>query len=508
MKKNVLLRCCLVLIIISAFAIRYRGVTFGFPLIIHADEPKLLYGGINIIKTKDLNPHSFLYPSLYLYMQTGLYLATLKIGGLAETSQGITHTDVIRLCFWGRMLTIVLSVGTIYLTYLIGRRLFNKTTAIIAALFTSFSCLHVFNSYSITVDSPMAFWVTFAFFISVLSYLNGPKLRYYLLNGILVGLAVGTKYTAFLCVVPMIFVHLHHVSFSPRKMVDKKILLGLLVIPVAFIFTTPFSIIDYKTFVGFLKYQHEAYLGHYGAESDVVSYVPYFISLLNKYGIIPWIFTGLGILLLLLKDKRKAFLLISFPLSYYLFLGTHRVYFDRNMVTMIPFLALFGGYCVSAIIGYLKRDDIKAYLKKFRYLICVLIIILASFGIYQQAHKALTHVRIITLPNTRWVSMVWVEKNIPRGSKIVREEYTPPISGRNYRVKFAGFLGTSEQNFDGFDYIVASSGSYGRFITNEKKYPEQAQKYKEIFSKYKLIKEFSADNKEMSGPVIRIYKTR
>ena len=490
-----------------AFIIRYAGIKFGFPLITHPDEPKIVNSAINMLQTGVLNPHFFKYPSLFIYMQAIVYLVIFSIGKLIGIFQNFSDIEITTLYFYGRMLTIILSIVTIYLTYLIGCLLFNKMSAIVSSLFISFSYLHIINSVTITVDSPMAFWVILSCFISVLNYTHGPKLKYYLLNGIFIGFAIGTKYTAFLCALPMIYVHLHHVSFSPRKMIDGRLFLGLFLIPIAFILTTPFSIIDYKSFSNALLYEARHYtMGHPGCESGTNSYGFYLASLVSKYGIIPLIVTSIGILFLWIKGKSKAVFLMCFPLFYYLFVGRYRVHFDRNMVVLIPFLALFGGYGVSMVIDYLKKGRLVSNLKIYRYSIYVLLIVLLGVGIYGQAYKALTHIQRIRLPDTRWVSKIWIERNIPHGSKIGREHYTPPIESQNYRVTYLGYFGLITKRLNNFDYIIASSDDYARFVTNEKRYPSQAQKYKEIFSKYELIKEFTPDKKKMTGPVIRIYK--
>jgi hypothetical protein len=292
-------------------------------------------------------------------------------------------------------------------------------------------------------------------------------------------------------------------------MVDKKILLGLLMIPVAFALSTPFAILDYKTFIEYLEYQRKVYrFGHYGAESDVVSYGCYFMSLVTKYGVIQLILTGLGVLFLWVRDKSKTIFLICFPLSYFLFMGAYKVYFDRNIVVLIPFLALLGGYAFSTTLDYLKKDEVRKKIKKCRYLAYILLIILTGLGVYQQSYKALMHIRKITLPDTRWVSKIWVEKNIPRGSTIGREEYTPPVKSRYHRIVYLGFLALTKYKVDQFDYIVLSSYAYDRFLTDEERYPRHAQKYKDFFSEYELIKEFIPDNKNIGGPVIKIYKIR
>lgn len=41
-KNTVLLYASLTLVIVLAFAIRYRGITFGFPLVTHPDEPRVV----------------------------------------------------------------------------------------------------------------------------------------------------------------------------------------------------------------------------------------------------------------------------------------------------------------------------------------------------------------------------------------------------------------------------------------------------------------------------------
>ena len=102
----------------------------------------------------------FNYPSLYIYMQIVVYVTVFLIGKLRGIFPNFSGLEITTLYFWGRMLTILLSVGTIYLVYLIGSLLFNRMAGIISSLFIAFSYLHIVHSYTITVDSPMAFWVS------------------------------------------------------------------------------------------------------------------------------------------------------------------------------------------------------------------------------------------------------------------------------------------------------------------------------------------------------------
>jgi riboflavin transporter FmnP len=508
-EKKQIFYVCLAAVILSAFLTRYACIRFGFPLITHPDEPEVAEAAINIVRSGDLQPRTFIYPSFYTYLQALAYAGVFAFGKLAGVFQNFSDIERTTLYFWGRLLTILLSVGAVYVTYLIGQLLFDKVCGIVSALFTSLSLLHVTNSYTITVDCPMAFWVLVSFFVSALSYVNGPRVKYYLLNGILIGFASGTKYTAIWCIVPMVWAHFHHIPFSLRGLFDKRLLAGLLLIPAAFVATTPFAVICFKTFVFWLRYQGRAYsLPGVGAPSGITSFAFYLRSLVDKFGTVQLAIAAAGIICSRLNDKEKTYFLMSFALPYYLFFGAFPVHFDRNMVVLVPFLALFCGCFFHLFPDCLKKVCRKSVFGKHQHLTYALIIVLGSVGLCDQGRKIFEHIKRMRLPDTRWVSKVWIEQNIPAGSSIGREHYTPPVDTKSYRVSYLGFHGLKNARLDDFDYIIASSGDYERFFRDEKRYPAEVQKYRQIHSKYKLVKEFVPDNKHVTGPVIRIYKIK
>jgi hypothetical protein len=288
------------------------------------------------------------------------------------------------------------------------------------------------------------------------------------------------------------------------KLFDRKLLLGLLSIPAAFILTSPFSILDFNDFAYALAFDRKAYsLGHFGFESDAVSYGYYFGLLMEKYGMIPLIFAGIGMIFSLIRDFRKTVLLLSFPIPYFIFMGAFKVHFDRNMVCLVPYLALMSGYGIFELTECFKNAVPK---KMIKYTLYLLLIISVVSGVYAQAHKVLDYNRLITLPDTRWTSKIWIEENIPPGAIIAREHYTPPVDNKRFKVDDLGFCGLIKTSLDGYDYIIASSSDYSRFFNDEKRYPVQSKKYKEIFSKYELVKEFVPDYIKAGGPRISIYK--
>ena len=242
MNKKILIGI-LIIILAVGFLIRFNGLFFGFPMpqIAHPDEPHLVNRALNIIKTGNLNPNFFNYPSLMIYILSIFYFIIIKFSEIFSV-----HIDFRTFYITGRFITLLFSMGTIFINYKIIKLFFNRITAVIGTIFVTFSFLHVSNSFLITVDSPMAFWVILSFYFSALIYSGKISLKYYILNGIFIGLAVGTKYTAFISFFPFVFAHFHQKKYSFKDILEKKFVIAALIVPIVFILTTPFSLLNFN----------------------------------------------------------------------------------------------------------------------------------------------------------------------------------------------------------------------------------------------------------------------
>ena len=68
------------------------------------------------------------------------------------------------IVYFGRLVSIIFAVLVVYLTYIIGIKLFSKKIALLAAFFTAFSYNFLFFSPSILTGIPSTFFVLFAFY--------------------------------------------------------------------------------------------------------------------------------------------------------------------------------------------------------------------------------------------------------------------------------------------------------------------------------------------------------
>src|SRR5881397_704904 len=60
------------ILFLLAAGLRVWGVHWSLPYVIHADEPGIVDAAVRIVKSGNLNPHWFNYPSLVIYLQAAI----------------------------------------------------------------------------------------------------------------------------------------------------------------------------------------------------------------------------------------------------------------------------------------------------------------------------------------------------------------------------------------------------------------------------------------------------
>jgi len=428
----------------AAFALRFKGVWFGYPLAVHPDEGYLVYRALRMIQLGDLNPHFFNYPSLNFYLLAALFEGVALWNRLILGVSNVASIPEIDFFIAGRILVVLISTATVYVTYEMGRRMIHPVAGLAAAALIAPAFLHVSNSFVVTVDSPVALWSSLAALMAVLIFTDGGKRRYYVLSGVFAGLAVGSKYTGLLGALPLVIAHLL-VAKRNGSLLNKDIAIGLLAVPITFLLTTPYAVLDYEGFRGSVSLEEAHYsTGHAGAESSTsTSFLPYAkVLALEGYGVLPMLLSLAGALWLSAKDYRMALILLSFPLCLFLFVGQYKVFFVRNLVAVVPFLALCGGIFLCQLLGWLKhwvsRRLATRWCSATAYGVVAVLLCVSVCG---QLVRSYRYVRHINLPDTRVASLLWITKNLPPGSRIGREHYTPPVEKLtdDYEVVYLGY---------------------------------------------------------------------
>src|SRR5204863_5468286 len=112
--------------VLVGLALRLFGLRYGLPAVYNPDEVAIMSRALAFAKG-DLNPHNFLYPSLYFYVLfawEGL-TAALAVAARSVESFGAFQRefflDPTRVFVAGRLLTALLGTATVAATGVLGR---------------------------------------------------------------------------------------------------------------------------------------------------------------------------------------------------------------------------------------------------------------------------------------------------------------------------------------------------------------------------------------------------
>src|SRR3989344_5089665 len=446
-----------------------------------------------------LNPHFFAYGGLLIY----LYRATGEI--IAAITQDFSwiydwgHINII-----GRFYSALFSTLTLPSIYFLAKKIFNKRTAVIATSLAVFTVTFIQTShFSITEN--------FLIFISVLiclssaNVLKKSKLRDYILCGVLVGLAAAAKTTGILFLIFPLTAYFLSITKAPYKFLRRILYLFSLLITTLTTFTifSPYTFLSWEKFMESMRYESGVALGTLP--------VPYTLQFTNTYSYLFQIknfFWQLGpvslllvpsfilFLIAILKTKDKRFvLLLSFPLTYFLYVGDWHTKFIRFMLPTFPFIVITISY-------FLYKTQVK--IKFLGNALTLLTLVITIFW-------AIAFFSIYINKQTRIAASEWIYENIPSNSKILGEHWddglplgVEPFSQNIYNVEqLTIYEPDNEAKIDYYadklsdaDYIIINSRRlYGTLIDLPEKYPITSHYYKLLFNNslgYKKIAEFSS----------------
>ncbi|MBF6612605.1 MAG: glycosyltransferase family 39 protein [Chloroflexi bacterium] len=363
-----------------AAALRVWGVHWSLPYVIHADESRIVDVGARIVKTGDLDPHWYVYPSLTMYLQAAVYKLNLIWGtwrGYYVGPQSIPDQNHIlalapELYLWGRTFNALVGAATVAGLYWLGRSIFGRAAGLAAALLLLMSPLHIEHSHYLMTDVPMAALGVAALAASW-KLATSPGVRIALVAGLLVGLCAGAKYNgAYVAIVPavawLLGWKLWQGKGEPPTLRSRRFVQWLAVAVAmaasslaGFLGSNPFVLLNWRDWTrGFLfevnDYQPVTSLG-----AMWVAFTTYVAGFWATEGIVV-VASALSAVILLAaiargnrrgkedsKLVRAAWLLLLFPLAYTLLMSRYEQVRERNMVVIVPFLSLIAGYGASKV---------------------------------------------------------------------------------------------------------------------------------------------------------------
>jgi hypothetical protein len=509
------LRVAIPLGIVLLFALGFRlyGITWDQGNILHPDEHAVLAAAwrihlpdwpLSLTQLLDpqqspLNPHFFSYGSLPFYLLKG----TGSI--LSNFNESLADFDL-RLV--GRGMSAVFDTGTVLLIYLLGRRLYNHRTGLLAAIFAAFTVLSIQQAHFCTVDSMFTFFIvlTVLFSARVISNSSTHTLWAAVLIGLGLGLAIATKLTAVILLGVIVTAYALRCFNSQSDSITKSCfkphyikssLKGLAIVaPVAIItivVTEPYILIDWNEFVAQTGWVRDAVVTR---ASDLpwtrqfIDTAPFLYQIrhLSIWGmglplaIAAWAGLLFALALAIKRRRKPELLLLSWIIPFFLIVGIMEVKFIRYVLPLVPFLCL-----VAALLFSTLYERLTGNWRHF--IVGVIVLVVASSVFYSFAHAS-----IYSKPHPVVQVTDWANTNVDKEETVAVEDWEHLLYLGPYQVvtlrlydedspekmeKIAGQLHDA-------DYVIVfTNRAYGTIPRLTERYP-LGSKYHEILFSGKL----------------------
>jgi 4-amino-4-deoxy-L-arabinose transferase-like glycosyltransferase len=490
---------------------RFHGLDHGGPFVYHPDEAYIAKPALQMVANVDWNPHVFFYPSLVVNLQALLVAigSALWAGPLTTDQSWLFGNELLPEQFAavaaGRTLVAMSGVATIAVAFAIGRSLSGSVAGLAAGATIAIAPLHIESSRYLTTDVPVTLFCALTALAAVRAWTT-DRVGWWVAAGALVGLATSTKWNGAAVAIVPAFLYLAAVRRGPPGRLRTPLAM-LAAAAIALILTTPAVVFDTRTVLDYQVLQATLYAaGRYPIDPDGFGFnlraLPARLSgplALGAYA---------GLLALVISRRAVALAFAAFIGVNLVILSLPAVHYARNLLPVLPFLALgFGALCQrgwNALAWSGPRADRRRRLATNALVLGVVGAL--AVGSLTTLARDRQDARQVGRVDTRTVARVWMLEHIPHNTIIAREQYTPQVTPSEFRLRNRTFLWQRPLDWYcalGVRYLVTSSSAYGRFH-GDPKAPIPSAFYDRVFA---LPEVFRIDpGPDHPGATVRIFR--
>ncbi len=463
----------------------------------------------------------FIYPHLLFYLDAlALWIAALfeplvRSAALLFDVEG--ELPVAALVT--RWVTAGFGTLTVVPVFAIARRVAGTAAAVLAAALVALSPVYLEVTHLNVSDVPATFFATLTVW-QVSRLLDRESTRGYVLAGLWAGLAAGSKYPAGVAAVAIVALWLRG-RFRDRRFSWDLLWAGLTAIA-AFVASTP-SLVALAESVHVesgpdLLFGFRAYArgGWTGVVKD--SNFGYYLGELRRGFGEPLLLLGVSGLALAGRAawSRLAWLL-PFPAVHLALILSMSMSVKRNLLPSLPMLAVVLGVGAAGWLRWLdrrwpaagRRTPTQSALAR------AAVPALAAVCLALPALRSSALVIELARPTTRELAAAWMKDNLPPGSFLVQEAYTPrvgpPYHFPSRRPRFVTRLADEELRQEQYDFVFVADAAYSRFLNPQNRRHQGhlldpvAERYREIFDTFERVREF-VPGRLRAGPALGLYK--
>jgi 4-amino-4-deoxy-L-arabinose transferase-like glycosyltransferase len=484
-----------------AYDLPYSGV----------DEPTFVRPAVHMAATGDLNPHWFGHPgSTIIYPLAGIYHAWDAVGHggpVFATDARVANRFVESpgtFYLIGRLWAIAYAVAAIPLLFLLGRRCFSTVVGLAGAALWAVMPIAVSYGRVVRTDSAGVFFALLALLLIVRLF-DRASARDFVFAGLAIGLGMSSRYFLLTLLAPLVIAGVIALRRRVPGASVRGIAAGVGAAVAAFAVTTPYFFLDWSTARLSLAAENTSNLGHDGLSppGNLQWYLGNAIPKSLTWPIALVAVIGIVVTLVRHRDPRRTVLLTAVA-AFLLAISLSHLHWERWPLPILPVIVLFGVEGVAFLTATLgARLDRHALAPAFAVAGVALVAIWPARTVLQLNIRD-------TNPSTRLVARQWIERNIPPGSVLVKELKTAPLNNTDIHWLEQNTLtrdGWTLEHYldDGYRYFVTNPGISGTYTTQPRRYPAQAEFYRQLRRNGCLLHVFRP-NANRDGPIIRIYE--
>jgi len=414
----------LAVIVALAAAVRLWGLGFGLPYTQARPDETFVIGVALSFLHGNFSPPFYDYPWLYMWTLTGAYLAYFAWGFITGAFHSVADLVASWPVHWepffllSRALSATLGTATVAVVYSIGRRLWDETTALVAAFFLSLAFVHVRDSHFGTTDIAMTFLVMLSVALIVKAHLGKPST--FTTAGIAGGLAAATKYTAVLLAAPMLVSQMVRVLEAPTarlRAIDGRLLRFGIGFTLAILVGIPFVFFDTHRFLQAMVLLRRFIAEGQGLVPIESGWIRH-LRLSLRYGVgLPLLAAGLiGMIAIVVRTPGIGAVLFAFPVAYYAVAASSRSLFFRYAIPIVPFLCLAAAWLVcraAARFVLIEPNRHQRWALAVPWLLAAAIVLPSAISV-------VAFDRLIAQTDNRVVVARWFEQHVPSGSSVLQ----------------------------------------------------------------------------------------
>jgi len=457
----------LAVIVLTGIVLRVRGLAYGLPAIYNPDEIAIMSRALGFAKG-DLNPHNFLYPSLYFYALFGWVGASFALDwvlgifrSVAQFQQSL-FVDPTAIYVAGRSLSVACGAVAILATWRLGSRLADDRTGLAAAAFLAVAPFAVRDAHYVKHDVPATLAVLLAMLaIVALGRASGDETNdpgptnsmwgrparsedsvwgrghssrpsmhstrslttALLLAGFVSGLAVSVHYYLLFVGVPLLIAVWYRTSAIGAAGRVRSVCIALGSAAAGCFLGSPFLLVEPATALRDIAANRRIVMDRaVDASGGLFPNAGAYLQMLSADAL-GWpvaLLSLLGVIVLARRAPWVTLLLAAFPLTFLLFIS-NTVSATRYLNPVLPFVCLFaaaGAIRIADQFGGSRSSP------RFHTAVLTAVVVLAAVPAMVASVEVGTFFR---QPDTRTLARAFIESHADAGSTVLVQPYSVPL---------------------------------------------------------------------------------